>query len=492
MRLDKKTINTILAAGLAVVLVFVAWDFFDVGTRLDLNRAISDILDSRRTAEARQALRAIEGRGRVVEALKAAVEEDTPLVQGKIALFDTLVEWQEPRAVRRALDSGSKSSRRAAAWRFHGDSSVRNKVAPVTVEWINDPGADSRSLAALIVTKLDLKQTIPALEKVLDTVPEDAADVQFAMKALDALYEFKPEGLTERVMRIAEEPRQHQNLRGKAFDVLARLKDSDTAKVQALMLKVLKEKSETNLLRNKAASALRNSRFAGDEVQAALEEVLLRPDDNGVVQRSCLYALVGWAPLDKLRQLMLRREIYQHPYFGIRIDVCAGLAAMNVRNRLALEIFCQLMEDRDEKDLALMVPQEAWLSFWAMTGQAHGIDARNLFQGTQRKPLTDESDIRANISRPAQLRPGVSYPMVEAVQRLVCKNIAEVTVATRQRKHLARIRDTEALKKVADISRSSIGEAEKRWAEQAAAEREVENQGPQAPVDDKDPKKTDD
>ena len=502
MRLDKKTINTVLAAVLAVVLIFVAYDFFDVGTRWDLGNAIDDILDSRQVAQARKALRRIEDRGRVVAALKAAVEEDTPLVQGKIALLDTLAEWQEPRAMRRALDSGSKSSRRAAAWKFHGDSTVRGKVEKITLDWIEDEGADARSFAALIVTRLELKQAVPVLEKAIMAVPEDPEDVHFAAQALDALYQFRPKGFSERVMQIAVETRQHQNLRSKAFGILGRLEDSDTAKVQALMVKVLKDKGESKLLRGKAASVLHNKRFANKEVQAVIEEVLLRAGDDGVIQRSCLFALFAWAPLDKVRQLLLRREIYQHPFFGIRIDVCTGLAAMNIRNQLALEIFCQLMEDRDEKDLGLMVPQEAWLSFWAMTGQAHGIDARSLFSGAQPKPLRDEADIRAYISKPAQLRLGVSFPMVQAVQRLVCKNITEVLAANRQRKPLARIRDTEAIRKVAEISRSNIGQAKKRWAEQAEAEKKkqaekkkagkkVEDQGPKAPDGDTDDPKKD-
>lgn len=489
--LDKKTANVVLALLIAALAVYAVWNLFDVSARFQLSSAIGDILDYRDVPQARKALREVEDRGMVVSGLKAAVDEDTPLVQGKLALLDTLLEWQEPRAARRALGSKSVSSQRAAAWKFHSDKSAANQVKQITLGWVKDESADSRDLAALIATKLKLEEVLPVMEKAVMGTPETVEEVQFAMKALDVMREFKSPNLAKRALEIAGDEKQHVHLRARAFDLIGRLKDqTSTADVQAMLIGTLKNRDGNDFLRKKAALVLHGERFGNETTWAALEEVLLRKGEDGVLQRNCLTALSGTAPLDKIRTLLLDRRVYQHAYFGVRIDVCTGLATLNVQERLALEILCQLMEDRDKDDLALMVPQEAWLSYWALTGDVFGVAEKTIFKNRPRQ-LTDEARIREYLWKPAQLRIGVNATMVQAVQRMVCANYEEVTKSSlRGQKRPAKIRRTEDLKNIADSCRNNIAAALARIKKQREKAEQKKKDAEKKKVDDQGPKKS--
>ena len=58
----------------------------------------------------------------------------------------------------------------------------------------------------------------------------------------------------------------------------------------------------------------------------------------------------------------------RHRYFGIRTDVAVGLGAMNVRERVALDILLQYLVDEDATDTMVNVRTEGWLSLWTLTG----------------------------------------------------------------------------------------------------------------------------
>ena len=115
--------------------------------------------------------------------------------------------------------------------------------------------------------------------------------------------------------------------------------------------------------------------------------------------------------------------------------------------KIALEILCNYMEDEDDRDLSLLVAQEAWLSFFVLTGKAIGTTEQNLF-GRQPPPLKDEKTIRDYLFRPAFMRSGVSFKMIEAVRRITTLRVEGRT----------RVRNIERLRRVATTCRRQIDE----------------------------------
>ena len=493
--LSKKAAKTVAGVAIAALAILIIWNVFDVGTRMRLSGAIDDILAGQNVAQARETLREVAeetdgGRSHVLGKLKEAMQEETHSIQGKMALIDTFSFFKETRPQRRALQSDSVSSRRAAAWKFHGDKTEEATIRPIVIDWIKDESADRRNLAAMIVHKLKIKECVPVLLAAIGSVAETDDDLMFATQCLDALAGFKPAGFTERLMEIAQDERQHSMLRGKAFNVVVRMDDAPIEKLQTLMLTILKNPESNNLLRNKAASVLGRTKFGSADVWGVLEEVLLSKGGDGVVQRTCLYALGNTAPLDRIKNLLLDRRVYNHPYFGIRVDVATGLAALHVQEKIALEILCRYMEDDDKDDLDILVPQEGILSFWALTGMARGVAEQRLFQRLP-KPIMGDKAVRDYLWRPAYFRPGVSKQMVEAVQRLTTKNLDEVNNSgKRGMARPKKIRRYKDLKAVARTSRERIdqllaGIRERKMAKEEKKTNKVKDQGPQLPKEDK-------
>ena len=145
-------------------------------------------------------------------------------------------------------------------WRLERVERGRNRL--------RDDNADRRSLAAMIVNELQIRECIPALYEAIRSTPETNEQVQFAQQALDALATFKPDGLAERVMEIAEDEKQHSMMRGRAFRVAIRLDDVPVEKLQGLLLRIVKNREANNILRNLAAGVLRVPRMA--EIPARL------------------------------------------------------------------------------------------------------------------------------------------------------------------------------------------------------------------------------
>ena len=191
-----------------------------------------------------------------------------------------------------------------------------------------------------------------------------------------------------------------------------------------------------------------------------------------------------------------RGEVDERHVFGVRSDVASGLAALNARDKITLEIMCAYLTDEDPKDLALPVPQEAYPTLWVLTGHAYGIADKTLFPpGRSPRPMRDEGAIRANLGNWTHLRVGISAEQVEALQRVICANIDEVRKnkfgngprPTKQRR-LEGTPGKPGLKDIARHYREKIQYFMDQWADQAKAEEksekkteEVEPQGPGLP-----------
>ena len=104
-----------------------------------LASAVDDLLADRNVRQARAALEGVQDRAAVVAALKRTLDRDG-FFKGKLNVLRTLSKWS-PRTVRAALDSKSRSSRRAAAWVMHTDPSAADKVRKIVVDWLKDAKA---------------------------------------------------------------------------------------------------------------------------------------------------------------------------------------------------------------------------------------------------------------------------------------------------------------------------------------------------------------
>ena len=151
------------------------------------------------------------------------------------------------------------------------------------------------------------------------------------------------------------------------------------------------------------------------------------------------------------------------------------------------------------KDMDLLVSQEGFLTFWALTGMKHGIAEQRLFERMP-KAIPSEEVIRNYLWSPAHMRAGVSYAMVQSVHRLTTSNLDEVKRSVREgRTRPAKKFRKADMQKVAQISRSKIDQLleiikkRKEAAERAKEEaNKAKDQGPKLPKEDKgDPKKSD-
>jgi hypothetical protein len=442
----QKIVNWVLTAAIVVLAGWIVWSQLGLGAWFQRRNAIQDLLAARRVSQARQDLRDLRDRASVVAALKDALDEDAP-VQGKIEVLNTLVGWRETRAARRALGSSVLSTRRAAAWVFFGDEDVRDEIRPVVVEWLEEEGAEGRQLAALVAGQLQLEECAPVLLRAVDEPPRDEQDAIFQVRALDALRSMKVEGLEDKALALAERDTLDPRVRSKAFEIVGAMKDAPTDRVQELMLGVLNDRLASNLLRHKATGVLRRAPYGNETVWTALREILLRPDDDIVIQRSCLHALGSTLPLDRLEELLLEKGVWKHRYFGVRADVATAFAAMNVRKRVVLEAMCEYMVDDDPKDILHVVRREGWFTYWALTGAVFGVEEKRLFLSPPKR-TDDEKMLRRWLWSSAPTRPGITSAMVEAVAKITG--------------------DLAKMRNVRQGCQTHIGAAVERWAKQDA------------------------
>ena len=90
---------------------------------------------------------------------------------------------------------------------------------------------------------------------------------------------------------------------------------SPTPKVRDLCMNIVGETQLPRGLRMQAAIVLGGERITNEASRTLLRKILLR-DDDGLVQRSCLSTLVATADLKVVRELLLRRELYENDYYG--------------------------------------------------------------------------------------------------------------------------------------------------------------------------------
>ena len=414
--MNKKIVNAVLGLAILVIAGWLAYDFFGIEKRLAVHGAIQDILGQRDMHGARTTLEGVNDRAFVIEKLREALDDDSATVWGKVGILQTLNQWRERRTVLRALDSDDLSTRRAAAFYWHDDKEYKTQVSRIALEWIEDEGADSRNLAAKICNRLKLEEAVPTLMAVLDQRAVTDAERALLTESLRALTSLKPEGLGPKVFAIARDTAQDPQTRAAAFDVVGQLPDAPKAEVRDFMIDILLDESAHNL-RHNAARVLGKKDYANERAWKALTDTLLgeNPVKNGVIQRSCLYALGVSLPFDRIEELLLNRKVYNHPYFGIRVDVSTGLAMLRSKKQVVLDIMCEYLVDKDAGDTLNMVRQEAWLTLWTLTGIAYGVSEPQQFRNPP-KAMRDKQVKRDFLFRPAQIRPGVTRAQVEILE----------------------------------------------------------------------------
>ncbi|NJN14651.1 MAG: hypothetical protein HC813_03280 [Planctomycetes bacterium] len=420
--------NTVLGAAIVLLVGWTLWNVFDVGTRIRIHTAVGDLVQRRKVEKARTALETSGDRGRVLEALKKELEDDHPSVWGKIELLTTLTRLKESRPVERALESKVPATRRAAAYFLSGDPDRKETVGQIAEEWVGDGGADGRELAAMICGRLGRKGAIPHILKMIDLDAKVAANAALIRQGMAALEELEAPGLIEKAMELARSPEVEMTIRGQAFDLVGRNKNAPTAEVRTLMLSIAQDGNAHAFLRDKAIAVLGGEEYGDEEVWAALQGILFdanlsrtagatsnKQSENWVVQRFALGSLARTLPLERVTQLLLDRRLYTHPYYAMRVDVATALSVLRMRKRIAVEILCSYLVDEDPRDTQFLLRQEAWLSLWQLTGEAHGVPVPARFAAPP-AALSGEEDVRPYLFRASYMRVGVSAEQVEAVK----------------------------------------------------------------------------
>jgi hypothetical protein len=231
-------------------------------------------------------------------------------------------------------------------------------------------------MAAMICGRLDLPDAQPVFLAIAARDPKTQDDLGLFRQALAALKDPKPPQTVERLLQLAADAKADLEVRSVALEALHRMKDGPRERILALSIATLSDPTANDILRIKAAAGLRD--YPDESAWQALEAVLLsETEQNHVLQRNCLFTLgtIALSEKDKsethverLKQILLDRRVYHSPYFGIRVDVAIGLATLNVREGIAIDIMCDYLVDEDAKDRDHLVRQEGWLTLWALTG----------------------------------------------------------------------------------------------------------------------------
>ncbi len=380
-----------------------------------IDAAITDVAAGRKVAQATMTLAGIEDRARVVERLVAAAEDDSHDVRGKSNLLAALAQFDGPDAPRRALDSKSATTRRAACMLLWNDPERKARCGEIALDWLGDEAAGDRATAAAICGRLDLDEAQPVLLAIVGREATAAADRKLLALALAAIRDPKPKELVERLLALAADKGAHEEIRGIALETLQAMKDAPR-ELLGLSTAILRDPAEDRILRMKAALGLRE--FPEDGAWAALEAVLLsEKEEDRILQRNCLYSLGQMEPSDeelarkylaRLRQLLLDRRVCGNPYFAVKVDVATALAVLDVREPATLDIMGDYLVDEDPKDKEHLVRQEAWLTLWTLTGtKLPDLPEPELFT-TPPDPFPDPLETRKHLFRRAHFRPGIT------------------------------------------------------------------------------------
>ena len=465
--MKNKVINRILGVALLAVVVWFAWSKLEVGNRVTKWQALEDICSGRAVAQGRQNLLDLNDRAGVLRAIREKLAESGDTIRCKKNYLQTLSPqyFNQPRTIDRALDSEQEATRRAAASLRYGDPLLKDRCAEVALAWLRDPAADSRHDAVLMCRHLRLKEAIPTLLEVLDTVPETSDELQLVEHSLAALRDFKPTGLSEKLLAIVANESLDERMRGAALETLGRLEDAPREKVQAIAIRLLSDRGEDSLMRGKAVTALSGKPYANETTWNALEAAVLdEKETDGIIQRMCLNALGSTGDLDRLEKLLFNRRVYTNPYFGFRIDVAAALSGLNLRERVAFDILCEYLVDDDPDDTTFKVRQEAWLSLWTLAGDTYGrfygLAQPEIFQRAP-KPLRDREMARHYLWRTETTRPGVSRAQITVLRQLT--------------------RDLKSMKRIREEFEKRRPEILDRWEQ----ERKIEETPPAPPIKEK-------
>jgi len=485
--MKKKVFNRVLAVAVAVLLVWFAWNYLQVGAQVSKWQALENICSGRAVAQGRQDLLDLNDRAGVLEALREKLDESGDTIRCKKNYLQTLSPqyFNQPRTIERALDSGQEATRRAAASLRYGDPELKERCAEIALAWLQDAEADSRYDAVLICRHLKLEEAVPTLLGFLDLVPETADELQLIEHSLAALKDFKPKGLSDKLLGLVGNEKLDERMRGAALETLGRLDDAPREKVQGIAIRLLTNRAESTFMRAKGVNVLHGKAYANAATWDALEATVLQEGEtDGIVQRHCLNALGSSGQLDRLEKLLYDRRVYRNPYFGFRIDVAAALSALNLRERVAFDILCEYLVDDDPADTGFKVRQEAWLSLWTLTGETYGrfygLPQPELFLRAP-KPMRDREMSRHYLWRAEATRPGVSKEQVAVIRKL-----------TPDLKQMKRIREEFEKRKAEILARwEQEREAKEKPQEPPTKpneEEEIVPQGPQPPKDAEQPK----
>jgi len=474
-KLSRRTFRIVAGTAIALVVAWFAMTRLGGYAWLQRTRAITDIKLNRKTTEARQKLLDSNDRRAALDAVKGALEEEGDTVQAKINLLQTLgPRWfNQPRVIQRAIDSEVPETRRAAAWLLYTDEDLEDRCREIALAWLRDAQADSRDKAVLLCRRMKVEEAVPVLLKVLETEPEDQPGLELLRQSLAALREFKPTGLADRLVAMAENGGLPESVRAEALDTVSTLDDAPRDRIQAMAIRTLKDKDNSVFMRGKTTTVLKRKRYGDEKAWEALESVLLDSEEtepHHVTQRLCLSALGARAPLDRVRKLLLDRRIYNHPYYAIHVDVCTGLTALNVRERVALDILTKYLMADDPRDVQNQVRREAWLSLWTLTGVMYGVKDKTLFR---RPPaaIEDPRIAREYLFRHSHSRPGVTLQQIKALD--------EVTADLAR---MREIQETYGSPRVVQDTLDRWREAEEAKKAREAGKDEDEPKGPQPPV----------
>ena len=318
------------------------------------------------------------------------------------------------------------------------------------LRWRNGIGAALFCLVSLAASQSPEESAVPEiLRKAAATPPTNKQTIRKVVEAIIGHPVEPPPEWNPVIWKILRNPKQDSWLRARAMWWLAGVQSTSAEKVRTAAIEYLKDENTPLDLRVSAAHS-GSSRVVDERFRKVLIQVLVRPNEQEVVQRSCLRALIWNAPVDELVDLVLRRELTEHPHFKIRVYVSTVLAAFDVRKRRALEVLCDLIQDVDPRDKEAMVSQEAWLTFWILSGRHFGVEADKLLYRPE--PLS-EGVRRSCAELTSGFRPGVSGATVRAVQ----------TILWTQNEKGERVQDVEGLRRIAKKSRKAIPSILAQW-----------------------------
>ncbi|MEM8884078.1 MAG: hypothetical protein AAGD14_08420 [Planctomycetota bacterium] len=414
--LKNKTFQVAAVVLVGVIVFFVFADSLQLGDRWTVHAAVGDLSKGRNIEKSMIAL-AETPRGMTIEALLNALEDDDGTPWGKLQIIGMLERFKEQRAVRRALESSSKTTQRAAAYRKQGDAARRDEIAKIAMDWLAEEDAADRYLAVLLLRTLKWEAAVPDFVRIVQQDAKDPKAARTVIHALGGIAQFKPDGAIETVMALARDRAIDDRIRSEAFKAITLLDGAPRDELRELLVEAVQDESAPTSVRHTSVQLLGAKENGSEESWAILKKLLFDPkEDDAVLQRTALRALSNSYPLDRLGELLLDRRLVTHSYFGIRSDVAAGLGHLRVRNRLSLETLAQLVGDRDDDDSQDMVVRNAYLAYWMLTGYAPGLSTAAQQQFPRNPPprVKDEDFLRRNVFGFGPRAPSVTEARFEA------------------------------------------------------------------------------